>query len=202
MPQLSILVRSSAALAVAVSAFAAQAAEFTFTGQLAHDTDIVRIEFAVDAPSAVRLWTDSWQDGLNFDPTLAVFTAGGSLIAAGDDTPEPADLLPGQGGYDSRIDLEPLAAGRYLLTLTASGNDALGPTLSNGFSLDGSAPIAIADWNQPSYDLDKNDQKNGFWRVHVAGVDGAVAPPVPEPGTLALMLAGLIGMAATISRRR
>ena len=44
----------------------------------------------------------------------------------------------------------------------------------------------------------------GLWKVPVgyAGLIATVAAPVPEPGALALLLAGLVGVGAVTWRRR
>ncbi len=182
----------AAAFSLALAALGAEAAGATFAGQLVYDTDVVRIDFTLANAASVDFWTDSWQAGLNFDPTLSMFDASGNLIATGDDTPDFAVLHPGQGGYDSGI-AATLGAGRYILTLSASGNDPSGLTLADGFSLAGSQPILISEWNQPSYDINKNDQKGGFWELRLSGIDSASA--VPEPAQVLTMLGGLVLLA-------
>lgn len=191
--------RSLAAVALALAALGAQAADFTISGNLGYNTDVVQIDFTLASASTVTLWTDSWAAGLNFDPTLSVFDASSQLLVTGDDTTDPAALLPGQGGYDSQITLA-LASGHYLLSLSASGNDPLGSSFGDGFSLTGTTPIKIADWNQPSYDINKNDQKGSFWRVHLDGV--ATIAAVPEPSKWAMLLAGLSGVVVVSRRQR
>ena len=194
--QPTLLQRSAATLALsiagALSAPTAQAADIAFSGSLVYNTDAAQIDFSLTAPGTVMLWTTSWQAGLNFDPTLALFSGNGSLLQVGDDSSDPAALLPGQGGFDGQIALPTLAAGSYHLMLSASGNDAVGPTLANGFSLAGTTPVLLAEWNQPSYDINANDQKGGVWQVHLRGVDQAAV--VPEPGQWALLLLGLAGL--------
>ena len=177
----------------------ARAADVVVSGNLVYNTDVVQIDFTLAVPSDVTLWTDSWLDGLNFDPSLTLFDAGLMLLVNGDDTGDPAALLPGQGGYDSQIRLPALAAGQYHLTLTASGNDPVGPTLGAGFSLAGTTPILISEWNQPSYDLNANDQKGTFWRVRLDNVTSVSA--VPEPSEIALLLAGLAAIGGYARRR-
>lgn len=201
---LSFPLRRIAVLAAALSLVtAARAADLNVAGNLVYNTDVVRIDFTLAATSGVTLWTDSWTAGLNFDPELALYDASFALIEVGDDTPDPAQLLPGQGGYDSQLRIASLGAGTYHLALTASGNDPLGPTFAAGFSLAGTPPIAISFWNQPSYDVNRNDQKGTAWNVHLDGVTSVSAvSPIPEPSTCALLAAGLGGIFVLARRRR
>ena len=188
------------ALALAATAATSQAADITRTGDLVFDTDVVQFSFTLASAGSVEFWTDSWQTGKNFDPTVSVFDASGQLLGTGDDVAGPSPTHAGQGAYDSELSLAPLAAGRYTLTLSASGNDPLGTTLADGFSLSGTTPIRIADWNQPSYDINKNDQKGTAWSLHLSGVDSVSA--VPEPASIALMMAGGLLLAGGLRRKR
>lgn len=182
------------ALATGLAAPAALAADFSFDGDIRYHNDLVEVVFSLNAAASVRLWTDSWQSGLNFDPQLTLWR-GGVLQAANDDDDS---IAPGQGYYDAGLQLA-LAAGSYRLVLSAAGNDALGTTLAEGFSLGGEAPIALADWTQPSSDINLGDQKGGAWRLQLSGVDQAA--PVPEPGVPALLAAGLLVL-GWLARRR
>jgi hypothetical protein len=76
----------------------------------------------------------------------------------------------------------------------------LGPTFGNGFSLAGTPPILISEWNQPSYDINANGQKGAFWQAHLDGVASVAA--VPKPSELALMLMELVGAGSVARRRR
>jgi hypothetical protein len=192
----SRLHRGLTALALASAAVAAQADAFTFSGQARHHNDVVRIDFRLSAASDVQLWTDSWQSGLNFDPLLAVFNPL-TLIALNDDDDTVAG---GQGYFDAGLALPQLAAGRYRLTLTAAPNAPIGTAWADGFAFDGQAPIAMAKWDQPSRDINANDQKGGYWQLHLNGVTQAAV--VPEPTTLALLLAGLLAVIRITRRTR
>jgi len=196
------LLRTAAAIAACLSVAApALAAEFSLNGEIRFHNDVVQIDFSLTSPaSEVRLWTDSWQGGLNFDPAGALWQAAGgdfTLLAEVDDD----DLVgPGQGSYDTGFVLPNLAAGNYRVTLVAAFNAANGGLLSQGFSYDNQTPILLTDWNQPSYDPNANDQKGGFWRLNLTGVDQASV--VPEPAAWQLMALGLLLTAPLLARRR
>jgi hypothetical protein len=190
----------TAALLSAAALSSAQAADFAFSGQAVYNTDVVRVSFSLAADSnGFRAWTDSWAAGLNFDPVLQLWAQSGNdyrLITEVDDDDR---LGAGQGSLDAGIQLATLSAGQYLLTLSAADNYANGTTLSAGFMLDGSVPIALADWTQSSSNPNFPDQKGGLWSVKLNSVDQAAV--VPEPASWALMGLGLLGLLA-VSRQR
>lgn len=187
------------ALALAALSLAAHADDLSFSGQAVNHNDKVVIDFEVAAGSTVSLWTDSWQSGLNFDPQLYL-ARGGLIVGHSDDNDVPALASAGAGYYDAGLQFTATTAGSYRLVLDAASNDARGTTLAEGFAYDGDAPIRLADWHQPSYDVNADDQKGGFWRVHLSGV--AQATVVPEPGSIALMLGGLLVIALAIGQRQ
>jgi hypothetical protein len=195
----SLIIRL-AATALPLLALQAQAADFSFSGHSTYNTDIVQVRFTLDQDATqVNLWTDSWQSGLNFDPTLTLWAKQGADYVKVAENDDDATVHAGQGFYDSGLALQNLTAGQYLVTLGAAPNYANGSLLSGGFAFDGSTPIQIAQWDQPSYDINANDQKGTFWRLQLSGVDAASA--VPEPSSLALLLAGA-GVWMSLPRRR
>ena len=120
------LARSCAASVLMTSALSAPAADFTFSGNVSLNTDIVEITFGVNTDATdVKVWTDSFLSGVNYDPITALWHKVGSdyvLIAENDDDDTVA---PGQTYYDSGFTLASLAAGDYLFTVAAFPNLSL-----------------------------------------------------------------------------
>lgn len=177
-------------VAVAMVSLQAHAADFTFSDHISYNTDVVQVSFTVNADaSPVQLWSDSWRGGLNFDPTLTLWVKAGNGYSRVGENDDDDSIHSGQGFYDAGLALPALAAGQYLVTLGAAPNYANGVALADGFVLDGSAPILVTQWNQPSYDINANDQKGTQWRLHLTGVESAAV--VPEPSSFLMLLAGM-----------
>jgi PEP-CTERM motif len=185
------------AAGLALCGAGAQAADFSFSGNIAFHNDIVSIDFTLltDATD-VKVWTDGFDSGVNFDPITAVWA-----LPSGDNIGENDDddtIAPGQTYYDSGLVFDILPAGNYRFTIATFPNFANGSNLSDGFAFDGETPIAIGDWCQPASD-NCIDQKGTFWSVRLSGVDVAA---VPEPETYALMGLGLAAVGWTARRKR
>ncbi|WP_228743361.1 DVUA0089 family protein [Marinobacter sp. F4218] len=180
------------------------AAPINFTGEIDYHNDVIYTYFTLNTDANdVRVWTDSFQSGTNFDPITALWQADGTLIDENDDNDSinPAT----QTRFDSGFSLASLSAGDYIFTVATYANFANGGMLSNGFSYDGETPIALESWDQPANDIDMGP----FWSVWLDGVSSASNPndpsdpsnPVPEPGTLALISLGLLGLSVRKTRK-
>ncbi|MFV0478409.1 MAG: DVUA0089 family protein [Parahaliea sp.] len=188
-----------AVLFVCVFAGNANAALINFTGQIAFHNDVIYTYFTLDNDTTnIRMWTDSFQNGTNFDPITALWDSAGNLIDENDDN----DLInpATQTYYDSGFSLPSLAAGNYLFTVATYANFAVGTTLADGFIYDSEAPIPLPTWNQPA----NSTNMGPFWSVWLDGVDSATNPgtnPVPAPASLLLVALGLMGVAVFRRKR-
>ena len=174
---------------LSLTAASANAASFTFTGNLENRNATTHFDFSLASISAsVRAWTDSFQSGVNFDPIIAIWQQVGSdfqLIGQNDDNPSVAAE---QTHFDAGLTFANLAAGNYRVTVAPYNNFANGTLFSQGFQYD-SQPI-------------ESHQRGTFFRVNIDGVDSASpVSPVPEPETYAMLLAGF-GLMAGLARRR
>ncbi len=185
--------RVFAAAAALCLATAAQAGDFTVTGTMTFHNDVVMVDFSLaSAATGVKIWTDSWQSGLNFDPTGALWVRSGADFNRLAEVDDDDTVAPGQGFYDTGFSLPSLAAGQYRVTLAAAVNASNGALLSQGFAYDSQTPIPLALWNQPTYDPNANDQKGGIWRLRFSQVDSVSV--VPEPASWLLLALGVAGL--------
>lgn len=151
----------------------------TFTGQITYHNDVAYHEFTLTESSGVQVWTDSFQNGLNFDPIVSVWL-NGVLMGYDDD----GVVMPGQTSFDSFLSLS-LDAGTYLVAVSRFSNFPKGSTLSEGFLMDSATPSLLAGGRD--------------YRVHVTLGDYIPPVQVPEPGSWAMLLGGL---GLLLARRR
>lgn len=202
-PRENTMKKLIAIAALAALTSQAHAALLNFTGNITYNTDVVQINFTLanDATN-VRVWTDSFDGGVNFDPITALWNLStGARLGQNDDNASVNPIT--QTRYDSGFTLPTLAAGQYAFTVAAFNNFASGNNLADGFEFDNQTPILISQWSQPSR---IGPQTGSLWSVWLDGVDSATNPNdpgnnVPEPGSLALAALGMMGL-ASLRRRK
>jgi hypothetical protein len=180
-------------LASALTLFAvhANAALLNFTGNIANHNDVIYTYFTLTSDATnIRVWTDSFLSGTNFDPITALWNAdSGDLLSQNDDNDNVNPAT--QTFFDSGFSLASLSAGNYAFTVATYANFASGVNLANPqFNYSNAAPIPLAEWCQPA----SHCGMGTFWSVWMDGVDsGSTTPPgdVPEPSITWLMSLGL-----------
>jgi hypothetical protein len=157
----------------------------TFDGEFATGDDLYLFLLHFDDAVQFTATTTSFALG-NFDPTLALYDGGGSILQLPDPS-GPGSTIPARffdidldgQNYDDRIDVT-LGAGDYLLALVF-GN--AGDTLAGGFDC-GSCDFGTGT----------------AFSLVVSATPLDSTDPIPEPGTLTLMAGG--AMAGWLHRRR
>lgn len=177
----AVAVVFAASTVASYASTSAQAFDLHYSGNITFHNDVAEIPFTIPvAANDVRVWTDSFHSGSNFDPILAVWNMStGKLVGENDDN---SSVGPGQTFFDSGLSFDSLGAGPYMMTITRFSNFSIGTSLSSGFQNDHEMPVPL----------------NGgtYWEAHVSG---AIAP-IPEPEIYAMLLAG-IGLLGFVARR-
>ncbi|WP_323813640.1 DVUA0089 family protein [Cellvibrio sp. NN19] len=178
-----------AAALLSVASYA-NAGLFHFTGEIENHNDVIYTYFTVENDATnVRVWTDSFQNGINFDPITALWKADGTRIDQNDDNASINPLT--QTIYDSGFLVPFLAAGDYIFTVATYNNWSISTQLADGFTFDNQAPIALSQWNQPA----NSTNMGPHWSLWLDGVDRASNPTaVPEPTLLVLLGLGLLAL--------
>jgi hypothetical protein len=185
--------------AVCALAFAAgaQAEPLTFNGRATDSSEVVRIPLTLAQGTNLDIWTDSYRDGANFDPIIALWDPSGLLLAYNDMIDSGRRItMPGVTAQDAGIRLSGLAAGDYTLTVTnwrniAGGMYRTGSSLDQGFLLASTQSYVYPTCTGCAY--------QGWWEVRVAASPAISA--VPEPAGASLAAAGLAVTALWMRRR-
>jgi len=181
-------------LILALASPSSYAIDFSFTGLFSADTDVQLINFSLLADSSnVIIETLSLNGGGNaagdsiaaggFDPYLALFNqADGSWIF---------DTLGKNSGDEAEIaGFGNLPAGDYILALTEYDNVAAGLNIADGFA----AALGLASFGGTPFTFNGGGG-SGHWAVDIYNIDtAALASQLPLPGTVILILSGLLSL--------
>jgi hypothetical protein len=192
-----LIAAALAATSLLASASAASAANFSFTGNLNGDDDVVVFDFTVGAMSNVTFRTYSYAGGVNaagqtiarggFDSILSVYDSTGARIGYNDDG---GCALVGQDSvsgscWDTYLNTT-LAAGSYKVAVS---------------QFDNVGPVNINDPWPGSGHVNYNG-RDSHWAFDVLNVSAATqSGAVPEPASWAMMILG-VGLAGASLRRR
>ena len=192
-----------------VSAFliasGANAANFSFTGNLSNDDEVQLFNFSVGATSTVELRTYSYAGGTmadgtviaagGFDPILTVFDSGGSQIGNNDDGIGTVPSDPVTGAFFDTFLSVLLDAGDYTVAVSQFSNFPIGD-LTDGFPGSG----------RTNFEDVTGDFRTSFWAFDILNVEtgeiGDTVNTVPVPAALPLLATGLFGFGMLRLRQR
>lgn len=199
----------------------ASATDFDFSGTFTQDNDISLLNFTVGEDSTITIFSSSWGDdttadgyvaGAGFDPILAIWDSAGVLVNEQDDgdvvgSATSNSVSYSYGEWDSYYDVH-LTAGQYTASITQYDNFAAGSNLSDGFYYDSDPTFTQSFSYVPQTYFngvwDDNDYRTGDWAFHILNVADASQQntPVPEPSTILLLGAGLLGLVGYNRKRK
>lgn len=201
----------AAVFTLALTATAASAANYSFSGTFDHDNDVQLFSFTVSAPTSVSLRSWSYAGGTNaagaviasggFDPILGLFDSAGALVREQDDAGCSLVAADSVTGYCwDTFYTTTLAAGTYTASIQQYDNFSSSYNLADGFYYDGAA-----HQNFRGGFIDETDTvRDSHWAFDILNVDSAVqvVNAVAEPESLALVGFGLFGMVALRRRQQ
>ena len=183
---------------------AARGSTITFSGVFGADDDVVVFNYSVNNDANVEIFTTSFAGG-GFQPLLALFRPDGLLLFTVDGSTDPNCGARGSdptfGCWDASTTWFSQAGTEYTVALTQSGNDALGPTLADGFREQGNPHFTASNGPDANatFVMTGPNYRTGNWALTFQSADPTLTASIPEPLTGILCLTGL-GLAAGLRR--
>ncbi len=183
------------------------ASTFSFTGSFASDDQLQEFTFTLSSPATVTAVTWSYAGGTNqagmaipaggFDPWLAIFDSSGNLVQSVDNGAcgqVGMDLSTGSC-FDSFIS-QSFSPDTYTLILSESDNQPFDNQLADGYTRTGQGDFTGGEFgcSNGSFCDANSANRTAAWAVDIDNVDIASETGVPEPGTMLLGAAGLVGI--------
>lgn len=204
--------KAAAALLLAVGAMQpAWSANVSLGGNFAQDDDIWTFELTLTGSGSITATGIGYAGGTTFggapvpaggfDTVMYLYSSTGALLAQSDDGVS-VGVDPATGlALDSAFTTGSLGAGVYTLVLTQADNYALGFDLSDGFAQSGAGNFtATFGCSNGAFCDYEGNNRSSAWAINFSGDTLASVVRIPEPATLALLLAAGGGLLA--SRRR
>jgi hypothetical protein len=175
-------------------------------GSFEFDNDVALFQFTLLEQFTFAAATTSYADaGLQgFDPLLTLYGPGGVQMTA----PPDGEVVFNDdrdfdtGDFDAQLPVLLLGPGLYTLALAQTGNNPHESLMPLELAFDAADPLAAAF----IYGWTAGPEGNFFGRSGSFAIDLTLTPvamePIPEPGTLSLLILGSAAMAAVRRRRR